>query len=97
MKTIFLSLIVLTCSTARAQINWESPIDVSDMTYGNRNPKIVLDNSGDPIVSWGNSSGDVYVSSWSGSNFNTPVIANSGYNAYIANNLGPEHLSPDSF
>lgn len=93
MKTIFLSLIVLTCSTARAQINWESPIDVSDMTYGNRNPKIVLDNSGDPIVSWGNSSGDVYVSSWSGSNFNTPVIANSGYNAYIANNLGPDLAS----
>ncbi len=78
------------------QVQFTTPIPVADgATYGYLRPKIALDANNEPVILWGKSSThQIFVSTFNGSGFNTPVQINpvnthpyisSWYNADIKN------------
>jgi hypothetical protein len=83
---IFLGLM---CASLFAQsgVQFTNPIPVANgATYGYLRPKITLDAQNNPIVLWGKSSThQIFVSTFNGSGFNTPVQINPvGTHPYIA-------------
>lgn len=75
------------------QIAWEDAIDVAPSSYGQYNPKVVLDANGDPVVSWGDDSLNLLASNWNGGSFNTPVEINGTYDVLQSVSYGGEITS----
>ena len=95
MKTLLLFLTISFTSYLMAQtgINWEGIGDVASSSYGNNYPRVVLDGSGNPVVTWGG--GDkMMFARWNGSGFTTPdTISENGVNVASATWQGPDLAS----
>lgn len=90
-KWILFVLAVCAGSITNAQIGWGPTIDVATQADGNNHPHIVLNRSGNPVISWGDGSGNLLVSTWTGSSFTAPVQLNSpGMDILEGSNYGPE-------
>lgn len=99
MKALLLVLILMYSSFVYSQsgVQFTTPITVAGgTTYGYIKPKVVVDAHGNPVVLWGKTSThEIFVSTFNGSSFNTPVKINpvnthpyiaSFYNADIKSN-----------
>ena len=78
MKALLLITIFSTiCLFSKAQntIAWEAENDVSSSLFGKNYPRIVMDGSGNPMVSWGDGT-NLFFSNWNGTDFNTPIQLN---------------------
>jgi hypothetical protein len=75
MKAVLYTLLCAVVSIhALAQgIIWTTPVSIGASSYGNYYPRIMLDRSGDPLVTWGSSSNEAQFSRWTGSSFSTPT------------------------
>ncbi len=72
---------------AQSGVQFTTPIPVANgTTYGYTRPKITLDANNQPIILWGKSSThQIFVSTYNGSSFNTPVQINpTGTHPYIS-------------
>ncbi len=74
-KSALLLLTSFALINGTTQIVWGPVMDVAPATYGNNYPRVVLDASGNPLVSWGYLE-DMQFSRWDGSAFTTPVTIN---------------------
>lgn len=84
--------------TGQTEIFLSEPIQVApDLTYGNRAPRIVLLEDGNPLVYWGKpgSSPKMYISRWQNDGFDPPVLINTnGIDIDLwASGLGPQLAS----
>lgn len=70
-----LLLSILLISNANGQISWGTPGEIATSNFGNDQPRIVMDASGNSLVLW-SSSGDAMFSKWNGTGFTTPVAVN---------------------
>ncbi len=89
MRTYLFIFLLLVSNKVWCQsgIQFAAPITVANGTvYSYAKPKIVLDVNNEPVVLWGKiSSGQIFVSTFNGSGFNTPVQINPvGTEAYIS-------------
>lgn len=83
---LFLFLLIVP-SILFSQVQFTTPIPVANgATYGYLRPKITLDADNNPVVLWGKSSThQIFVSTFNGSTFNTPVQINPvGTHPFIA-------------
>lgn len=86
----------LLASSTRAQsvvdIVWEDPIAVAPETYDNNRPRMALNASGQPVVMWGQNSGNqVHVAVFNGSAFDyVGNILPEGVEAFTADWAGPD-------
>ena len=79
---------------AYTQIIWTTPVSVAASTYGNYYPRVMLDRSGDPLVSWGSDADEAQFSRWTGSSFATPItLTPSSMPIFSYNWAGPEIAS----
>lgn len=74
-KTIFTLLACLIFGFTQGQINWSEKLELASSSYGNNRPRTVSDQTGNPIVIWGND-GNVMLSKWNGASFSTPTQIN---------------------
>lgn len=89
MKIIVFLFLMINCSGLFAQsgVQFTTPIAVANgVTYGFTRPKITLDSNNQPVILWGKTSThQIFVSTFNGSTFNTPVQINpTGTHPYIA-------------
>ncbi len=90
---LYLFTLAITSTISFSQIYWEPIIEVAPSTFNNKNPTIVLNGSDNPVISWGNGA-SLFVSTWDGASFTTPISANGPINGVlIGNNYGPEITS----
>lgn len=81
----------LSISYAQNDILWSDPVDIADAQYGNIYPRIVINDSETPFISWGASNQKIYFSKANSNGFTTPIELNtSDKPAYVANWTGPE-------
>ncbi|MBD3637026.1 MAG: T9SS type A sorting domain-containing protein [Crocinitomicaceae bacterium] len=95
MKTILLSLSVFSSLALFAQtgIVWGPSGDVANSTFGNDYPRVVMDGSGNPVVSWGGGNKMMFAR-WNGTSFTTPdTLSESGVDIAHASWQGPEIAS----
>lgn len=93
MKTLlFFAIIGISFfSISQNQITWGTTSDISaSSAFGNNFPRIVMDRSGDPVVSWSNDT-DMFFSRWIGTGFSVPIKINP-IGITIA---GPGWMGPD--
>lgn len=79
---------------AKSQINWTMGMNISNNTFGNMHPRIVLDRNSNPLVIWGRMSDEsVFFSKWNGVAFTTPVKLNGTLTIATASWMGPDIAS----
>jgi hypothetical protein len=89
-RPFLLLLFSVFITNIQAQVTWGAPMDIASSSFGNNNPKIVMDNSGDPMVLW-NAPGETMFARWSGSGFTSPVVLNPpGIPSAGSNWFGPD-------
>lgn len=70
-------------------LNTEDTVSIGS-TFGSVRPRIALTNGNIPLVMWGRTSGQIYVSRWMGNNFSSPVQVNpTGLSVYTSSVEGP--------
>src|SRR5687768_2033739 len=79
MKKIYALLSIgFLCSSAQSQtLSWGNEITVaSSATHGSLRPRIVLDGSSEPLILWGQGTGNnpIWMADWTGSGFGTPYL-----------------------
>ncbi|MDG1776138.1 MAG: T9SS type A sorting domain-containing protein [Crocinitomicaceae bacterium] len=71
------SILFIGTTYCQNNITWDPPADVSSSVFDNNFPRIVMDASGDPMVTW--SDGDnLYFAKWNGTGFSAPAQLNPG-------------------
>ena len=96
MKTLL--LFATTCisffSFSQNQITWGTTSDISaSSAFGNDFPRIVMDGSGNPMVSWSDDT-DMFFSRWMGTGFSAPIKINPmGITTAGAGWMGPDIAS----
>lgn len=98
MKTIYtllLFVLITTVTVAQNTISWDMGMNIAANTFGNLHPRITNDGNGNPVVIWGRSSDEsVFISSWNGTAFTTPIKVNpSMLTVATANWMGPDIAS----
>lgn len=99
MKTIYFTLTFMFysfLSLAQPSVEWEPEITVSNGTiYGNMRPRMTIVNGDTPVILSGRGgTGNVNVSRWNGSSFDTPVtVIPTGLAAYVTGWTGPDIAS----
>ncbi|TAL56862.1 MAG: T9SS type A sorting domain-containing protein [Bacteroidetes bacterium] len=79
MKKVIILLLAMLSLNAIAQntITWSSGMNIAANSYDNLHPRIVIDDSGNPMVIWGRMSDkSVFFSRWNGVGFTAPVKLN---------------------
>lgn len=92
-KTITLLFFVaaLQCFSQNS-INWSGmAMNVSNNTYNNTHPRMVMNASGNPLVIWGRMSDEaLFMAKWNGTTFNTPVQLNGNITIATMGWQGPD-------
>lgn len=91
MKFFLLCLIIPAISFGQT-IVWDAPIPVSESSFSNQHPRIVLDRSNNPLILWGSTTeATAYFSHWNGTEFTTPVrVTPMDMEIFTASWAGPE-------
>ena len=91
MRTILTILFYFASSTFIGQIIWDfnDPINVADDSFGNNCPRLVIDNSGNPVVLIGKPNEGLYIVTSEDGVFNTPHLIPTEDNVFMNNTQGP--------
>ncbi|MFI5172199.1 MAG: T9SS type A sorting domain-containing protein [Chitinophagales bacterium] len=74
MKFILLLFALPVICFGQTTISWEPALPVSESSFSNMHPRIVLDRNNNPLVLWGNMmEAAAYFSRWTGTGFSEPV------------------------
>ncbi|TNE57222.1 MAG: exo-alpha-sialidase [Bacteroidetes bacterium] len=75
-----LLLLHTTFLPAQAVVNWSDPIPVAPSGLGTASPRLVLDDTGNPMILWGQggSTPTIRLARWSNGSFSTPVEVGTG-------------------
>ncbi len=96
MKHIAAAILVLLSIRGYSQdtVAWYDPIIVADKMIGNLHPRIALDQENNPLVLFGNTYGNAYITKWTGKAFGDPVQINSPTkHVFTESWAGPEMIS----
>ena len=93
--TTIVFILFITYASAQSIITWTPEIYISTSNYGNAHPRIVIDASGNPMISWGKfSTNEAYISKWNDTAFTTPLLLNPPtIPVFTASFAGPELAS----
>ena len=88
----FVAALALAPSILTAQVTWDfpEPIDVADIDFGNRCPRLVLDASGDPVVFMGKNNDGLYVATSENGTFNSPTALPTEAGVFLSDAEGPD-------
>jgi len=91
LRTILTILFYFASSTFIGQIIWDfnDPINVADDSFGNNCPRLVIDNSGNPVVLIGKPNEGLYIVTSEDGVFNTPHLIPTEDNVFMNNTQGP--------
>jgi hypothetical protein len=89
--TLLFFVTVLIQTSAQSNINWGMGMNVSNNSYSNMHPRIVMNAAGNPLVIWGRMSDQrLFLSRWNGSSFGTPVNISGNLTIATAGWQGPD-------
>lgn len=92
-RALLFFLILSLSINSYGQITWGPTAEIATLSFGNNQPKVVMDASGNAMVIW-SYAGDAMFSKWNGSGFTTPVVVNqSSVSVAGASWMGPNIYS----